>query len=323
MGSEGTVNGGAIDTTAVIDCQEVTKVYRGAGGVRQDTVRALDRVSLRVGGGTIIGLIGPNGAGKTTFLSLIAGLIFPTGGAIRVCGHPPRSLEAKRSLGYVPEAPTFLPRYSARAVLKHHAALHGLSRPALAAEVERLLVQLRLEEYADRATGGFSLGMRQRLALAVALLDHPRLLLLDEPSNGLDPLGVIELRRILTEVCESGATIVISSHRLGELEKLTSNYVFLHQGRIVTFGGEPSRGQSERLHIELLPGSPELSEQAWAPYQPLEKSETRLVFAVPGVPDVPQVVRSLVQAGAQITAVALERRDVEQTFVRLYQERTP
>jgi ABC-2 type transport system ATP-binding protein len=306
----------------VIECQEVTKVYQGTGDARTASVRALDGVSLRVGAGTIIGLIGPNGAGKTTFLSLLAGLIFPTSGSLRVCGHPPRSLEARRSLGYVPEAPAFLTRYSARAVLKHHAALHGLSRQAIVAEVDRLLAQLRLKEYADRATGGFSLGMRQRLALAVALLDRPRLLLLDEPSNGLDPMGVIELRRVLTEIREAGATVIISSHRLGELEKLTSDYVFLHQGRIVTFG-EASGGDSERLHIELLPGGPDVTEEALAPYQPLEKSETRLIVAVRGLPDVPNVVSSLVKAGARITAVALERRDVEQTFVRLYQERTP
>ena len=313
------MNSGESQTIPVIECCEVSKIYESGTAA----VRALDNVSLRVGPGTIIGLIGPNGAGKTTFLSLLAGLIFPTSGSIRVCGYPPRSLEARRSLGYVPEAPAFLVRYSARAVLKHHAALHDLSRQVIAAEVDRLLAQLRLEEYADRAVGGFSLGMRQRLALAVALLDHPRLLLLDEPSNGLDPIGVIELRRVLTEIRQSGATIIISSHRLGELEKLTSDYVFLHQGRIVTFGGQAPGGQSERLHIELLPGGPEVKEEALAPYQPLEKSETRLIVAVQGVTDVPNVVSSLVGAGARITAVALERRDVEQTFVRLYQERAP
>jgi len=180
---------------------------------------------------------------------------------------------------------------------------------------------LRMEEYADRAVGGFSLGMRQRLALAVALLDRPRLLLLDEPSNGLDPIGVIELRRILTDVRQSGATVIISSHRLGELEKLTSDYVFLHQGRIVKFGGETPAGRVERLHVEFLPGGPPVEEETLAPYKPLEISETSLTVAVDGVQDVPKVVSALVKAGARITAVALEKQDVEQTFVRLYEER--
>jgi len=179
-----------------------------------------------------------------------------------------------------------------------------------------------MEEYADRAVGGFSLGMRQRLALAVALIDNPRLLLLDEPSNGLDPIGVIELRRILTEVRQAGATIIISSHRLGELERLTSDYVFLHQGRIVRFGGETPAGQVERLQIEFLPGGPPVEEQTLAPYRSLEKSETTLTVAVGGIQDVPNVVGSLVKAGVRITAVALERPDVERTFVRLYQARS-
>jgi len=310
------MNGGEKDAVPVIECREVTKVYRGG----KTAVRALDRVSLRVSGGTIIGLIGPNGAGKTTFLSLIAGLIFPTGGTIRVCGHPARSLEARRSLGYIPESPAFLARYSARAMLEYHAALHGLSRAAIREETDRLLAQLRLEEYADRAVGGFSLGMRQRLALAIALLDRPRLLLLDEPSNGLDPLGVIELRQVLLEVQRTGATVIISSHRLGELERLTSDYVFLHQGRIVEFASELAAGQMGRLRIELLPGSPLVAEELLTSYRPLEMSEAGLVVGVGGVQDVPRVVSSLVQAGVQITGVALEAQDIEQTFVRLYQE---
>jgi ABC-2 type transport system ATP-binding protein len=316
------MSGNENEPVPVIECREVTKVYQGLKAGRRASVCALDNVSLRVGRGTIIGLIGPNGAGKTTFLSLIAGLIFPTQGFIRVCGHPARSLEARRSLGYIPESPAFLSRYSARAVVEYHAALHGLSRRAIAVECDRLLAQLRLEEYADRAVGGFSLGMRQRLALAVALLDHPRLLLLDEPSNGLDPIGVIELRRVLLDVQQAGATIIISSHRLGELEKLTSEYVFLHRGRIVEFGGEVPGGQMGRLHIEFLPGSPALAKEILTPYRPLERSEAGWVVGVAGVQDVPQVVSTLVKAGAQITSVALETPDIERTFVRLYEERT-
>ncbi len=316
------MDSGESEKITVIECHGVTKVYQGTRAGHKDSIRALDNVSLRVGGGTIIGLIGPNGAGKTTFLSLIAGLIFPTAGTIRVCGHPARSLEARRSLGFVPESPAFVPRYSARAVLRHHAALHGLSRWEISDETERVLVELQLDEYADRAVGGYSQGMRQRLALAVALLDHPRLLLLDEPSNGLDPIGVIELRRVLTEVRQAGATVIISSHRLGELEKLTSEYVFLHEGRIVTFGGEMPVGQTARLRIELLPGDPGIGEEMLASYKPLETSETRLVVGVDGIQDVPSIVSSLVKAGAHITGVALEPQDIEQTFMRLCHERS-
>jgi ABC-2 type transport system ATP-binding protein len=304
----------------VVECHGLTKVYAGTKAGRRASVCALDDVSLQVGRGTIIGLIGPNGAGKTTFLSLIAGLIHPTQGSLRVCGHPPRSPAARQSLGYVPELPVFLARYSARAVLMYHASLHGLLKRTAVAETERLLAQLRLDEYADRAIGGFSQGMRQRLALAVALLNSPRLLLLDEPSNGLDPIGVVELRRVLLDVRQSGATVILSSHRLGELEKLTSEYVFLHRGRIVTFDGATPVGQSARLRIDVLPGGPDVEEQALAPHRILEKSEARLIVSVNGIEDVPRVVRSLVKAGAPIGGVAIEPQDIEQTFIRLCRE---
>jgi ABC-2 type transport system ATP-binding protein len=310
------------EMTPVIECLEVTKVYGGGRAGRKASVCALDNVSWQVGGGTIVGLVGPNGAGKTTLLSLIAGLLFPTQGSIRVCGHPARTLEARRSLGYVPESPAFLSCYSARAVLKHHAALHGLSKDAISTEADRVLGQLRLEEYADRAVGGFSQGMRQRLALAVALLDSPRLLLLDEPSNGLDPMGVIELRRILSEVRQSGATVIISSHRLGELERLTSEYVFLHRGRIIKFGRHDRVEQTGRLRIEFLPGSPRPREDTLLSYDFVEESERYLVIAVNGVEDVPGVVGSLVKAGALVTGVTLEMQDIEETFVRLCREGT-
>jgi ABC-type multidrug transport system ATPase subunit len=308
---------------AAVECRDVTKVYRSLWSGRSAGVRALDNVSLRIGTGTIIGLIGPNGAGKTTFLSLIAGLLVPTRGQIRVCGHAARSVGARRHLGYVPESPVFLARYSARAVLQYHAALRGLSRRDISVEADRLLEQVKLTEYAQRSVGGFSQGMRQRLALAVALIDRPRLLLLDEPSNGLDPIGIIELRRVLSELKQAGATVLISSHRLGELEKLTQDYVFLDRGRIVQFSGaNDDQAQTRRLRIELLDGSPEITAESLAPYRLLEVSPTRLTIGVSGANDTPEVVRRMVEGGARVTSVNLEGEDIEQTFVRLCQERT-
>ncbi len=308
-------------TTPLIECRQVTKTYRSVWTGRSQSVCALRDISLQVDKGTIVGLIGPNGAGKTTFLSLIAGLIHPSAGHIRVGGHPPRSVQARRLLAYVPESPVFLARYSARAVLCYHAALHGLSRGEIETETERLLQQVKLEEYARRRVGGFSQGMRQRLALAVALINKPKLLLLDEPSNGLDPIGVIELRRVLTELRQSGATVVVSSHRLGELEKMTSDYIFLDKGRIVRFGEETASPHGASLRVDLLPGAMDLTDESITPYRLLEVSQRRVRIAVDGIEDVPGVVRRLVEAGAHIIAVGLETEDVEQAFVRLCQER--
>ena len=309
------------NTVPVVECRQVTKTYTSLWAGRSKAVCALRDASLEVGEGTILGLIGPNGAGKTTFLSLMAGLLLPTKGLIRICGHPARSLQAKRHLGYVPESPAFLACYSARAVLRHHAALHGLSRRQVAVETDRLLHQVKLEDCAGRTVGGFSLGMRQRLALAVALINRPRLLLLDEPSNGLDPIGVIELRRVLCELRQAGATVIISSHRLAELEKLTSDYVFLDKGRIVRFGNESLATQQRRLHVQFLSADADISEASVAPHRLLELSQTQAKIGVGSIEDVPAVVSSLVKAGARIADAHLETEDVEDTFVRLCRER--
>lgn len=307
---------------AVVECERLTKVYSSIWTGRSKDVCALSDVSLSVPEGRIVGLIGPNGAGKTTLLNLIAGLILPNKGHISICGHPVRSIEARRRLGYMPEFPVFQGSYSARAVLQYHGALIGLSRSGIADEVDRLISELQLQEYADRSCAGFSQGMRQRLALASATMNNPKLLLLDEPSNGLDPVGIIELRKLLKRLRESGATIVISSHRLGELEKLTSHYVFLYHGKIVSFGDKILNRQTGRLRIGLISGGNNIAENALPANALLEATDTELAVAVTCVEEVPDIVCKLVKSGARITNAVLQEEDIEETFVRLYNKGT-
>ncbi|MHC4535570.1 MAG: ABC transporter ATP-binding protein [Planctomycetota bacterium] len=305
----------------VLECKELTKVYKSLWIGRKKTVCALTNISLSVGKGQIVGLIGPNGAGKTTLLNLMAGIIFPTEGCLTVCGHPARSMEARRSLGYVPEKSVFLGCYSARAVLQYHGALLGLSRKAISIQMDKSVQRLQLQEFADRPCSGFSQGMKQRLALAIALMNEPQLLLLDEPSNGLDPIGIIQLRDLLKQLCDSGTTIVISSHRLGELEKLTSDYIFLYRGQVVSFGGRIASDQAGRLRVELESNGNDIAEKLLPPSKVLGVSDTELVISVSDVKDVPNVVRELVKGGADITSVLLQRENIEDVFLRLYDER--
>jgi len=306
---------------AVIKCNQLTKIYKGLLAGRSKAVCALKNVSLSVHKGQIVGLIGPNGSGKSTFLNLIAGLIFPTEGSLSVSGCPARSVDARRSLGYMPEHPTFLGRYSARAVLRYHGALSGLSRKSISSQAGKLIEQLQMQEYIDRPCSDFSQGMKQRLALAIALMNNPQVLLLDEPSNGLDPVGIVQLRDMLKQLRESGTAIVISSHRLGELEKLTSDYIFLYRGEVVSFGDKIASGQAGRLRIELVSNGNNIAEKLLLPSKIISVSDTELEISVSNIEEVPDIVSNLAKGDARITGVLLQRENIEDVFLRLYNER--
>ena len=307
--------------TGVVECKQLTKVYKGLLVGRSKGVCALKKISLSVNKGQIVGLIGPNGAGKSTLLNLIAGLIFPTEGCLTVCGSPARSVEARRSLGYMPEHPSFLSRYSGRAVLKYHGALLGLSRKTISLQADKSIEQLQMQEFIDRPCSDFSQGMKQRLGLAIALMNDPQLLLLDEPSNGLDPVGIIQLRDVLKKLRDSGTAIVISSHRLGELEKLTSDYIFLYRGEVVSFGDKIASGQAGRLRVELVSSSNDIAEKLLSPSKILGVSDTELEIAVNDPEEVPDIVSHLAKGGARIRSVNLQTEDIEDIFLRLYNER--
>jgi len=202
---------------AVVECKQLTKIYKKLLAGKSKAVCALQDISLSVGRGQIVGLIGPNGAGKSTLLNLIAGLIFPNEGSVAVCGHPARSIEAHKGLGYMPEHPVFLGRYTARDVLRYHGALSGMSRQTISSQTDKLTEKLQMDEYLDRRCADFSQGMKQRLALSIAMINDPKVLLLDEPSNGLDPIGIIQLRNFLKELRAAGTTIVMPG-RIGTID---------------------------------------------------------------------------------------------------------
>jgi ABC-type multidrug transport system ATPase subunit len=311
-------NGGLRPTA--VECRQLTKVFARWLPGRSRAVYALRDVSLTVHQGQIVGLIGPNGAGKSTLLNLIAGLIRPNKGTVTVCGHPARSIAARRGLGYMPEHPVFPGLYTARATLRYHGALLGFSPPVIRRRIDESIEQLQMQEFIDRPASDFSQGMKQRLALATAMLNDPQLLLLDEPSNGLDPIGIIQLRDLLKHLRDSGAAIVISSHRLGELEKLTSDYVFMHRGRIASFADRIDAYQSGRLHVELVSNGRQIARDLLPATCVLDVSDTELVLAIHDGNEVPDLVRDLAQGGARIRSVLWQREDIEDVFLRLCRE---
>jgi ABC-2 type transport system ATP-binding protein len=206
----------------VIEVDRLTKRYG-------KTV-AVDDLSFRVTPGRITGFLGPNGAGKTTTLKAILGLVRPTAGTARVLGKTYRELEDPvRTVGAVLETSRYHPGRSGRNHLRVLATQAGIPHP----RVEEVLELVAMKEAARRRVGGYSMGMRQRLGLAGALLGEPQLLVLDEPANGLDPAGIRWLRDLLRSLAQQGRTILVSSHVLAEVEQIVDEVVIIHRGRFV------------------------------------------------------------------------------------------
>lgn len=211
-------------------------------------VVALDGIDLDVTQGQIHGLVGPNGAGKTTLLGLLLGLAVADSGRLEILGTPVgRKPAATAGVAGFVDGPGLYPSLTARQNLTAMAALRGSDAPA--AGVDDVLDQVGLTDVADDRTRGFSLGMRQRLGLAATLLTKPRLLALDEPSNGLDPAGKKHVHDVLTRLAADGTTVVLSSHRMDDVEALCSEVTILATGRIV-FSGPVSKLAAENRELD-------------------------------------------------------------------------
>jgi ABC-2 type transport system ATP-binding protein len=208
---------------SVITIQGLTK--------RFGQVTAVDDLSFEVDHGTVVGFLGPNGAGKTTTLRTLLGLVTPTRGSAMIDGRPYRELaDPVRHVGALLEASSFHPGRSARNHLRVVATAAGLPLD----RADAVLEQVGLTQAAHRRVGGFSLGMRQRLGLATALLGDPQVLILDEPANGLDPEGVHWLRGLLRQLADQGRTVLVSSHVLAEVAQTVDQVVIIASGRLVT-----------------------------------------------------------------------------------------
>ncbi|AQZ61606.1 ABC transporter ATP-binding protein [[Actinomadura] parvosata subsp. kistnae] len=228
----------------MIEFHRVTKTYNGA--------KALDDVSFTVPPGIITGFLGPNGAGKSTAMRILTGLCRPTSGSATVLGRPYTNLERPGlEVGALLDAGAQHPGRSGREVLTLGAMMLGLPRSRVDEVLD--LVGLTGKE-SRRAVGGYSLGMRQRLGIGHALLGHPKVLILDEPANGLDPQGIQWMRELLRDLARSGCAVLLSSHLLHEVEQVADQIVMIGAGRVLAQGtlAELGRGRSlEQTFLEL------------------------------------------------------------------------
>ena len=244
---------------------------------RYGDVVALEGLDLSVETGTVFGLLGTNGAGKSSLFKLLIGHLRPDAGSVSVVGRDVTAAghALRRVVGYVPEHAGFPPALTGREVLEFHAQIRGISEGARPERIAAVLKTVGLADAADRRVGGYSNGMNRRLALATALLHRPRVLLLDEPTAGLDPLGVTEFHRIVERLAEEeGLTVVLTTHVLAEVEALCEDVAVLHDGQL-QFTGSVSElaaaGDSAGLEgafRQLIGGAPTAETETDEPDKP-------------------------------------------------------
>ncbi len=278
---------------------------------------AVSGLSLEVGSGEVFGLLGPNGAGKSTTLGMLCGLIPPTSGSILLFGKSLQKhrLAALRCMGVVMERPAFWPHLSALKTLKI------LARMAAAeTNIDRTLDRVGLLHAARRRVGDFSTGMLQRLALAQALLTEPELLILDEPTNGLDAESAIEVLNLLRHLADNArVSILFSSHQLHEVETLCDRVAILNKGRLVSCDRTDALLSYDQTQVEVLTDSPEsaarrLAQEDWIVSAHAAKGKVDVVLREP---DVHRLTALLLHAGYMVSGIIPRRRSLHDYFLKV------
>lgn len=248
---------------AAVEGENLSKVFKDFWG--RNKVEALNDVDVTVPKGTIFGLLGPNGAGKSTLIKLILGHLYPTAGRLAIFGKRPRDIAVKQHMGYLPERSFFYKHLTAAEILKYFGMILNLSREQISSRTGQLLEMVGLEAAGDRMAGEFSHGMGRRLGLAQALLNDPDLLILDEPTAGLDPVGCREVKDLIITLGKRGKTVLLTSHLLSDVEDVCDEIMLLYGGQVQTHGkvGELLRDR-KRLRLEFPAVSDQTLESARA-----------------------------------------------------------
>lgn len=294
----------------VVETNALTKRYR-AGSL------AVDSLNLRVRRGEIYGFLGPNGAGKTTTLRMLVGLIRPTSGSAVVAGHRPGASAGLRRIGAVIENPAFYPYLTGRDNLRVIARYTGISDPA----VEVALEEVDLLAAAGDRYGSYSQGMKQRLGVASALIKEPQLLILDEPTNGLDPQGMVEMRGLIKSLGAAGYTVLLSSHLLAEIEQICDRFGVIQNGRLIA---EEDLDDARRAGL-LIRGTPagtvRLALESVAGSKAVTVRDGAFVVSADH-DQAAEIHRALVRAGVEITELRPAERSLEEVFLEMTGRRT-
>ena len=308
----------------VVETQDLTKVY--------GQLTAVDRLTLRIQEGEVFGFLGPNGAGKTTTILMLLGLTEPTAGKAEVCGLSPTRdpLKVKRMVGYFPEKIGFYNDLTAQQNLRYTGSLNGVAERVLDKKIEGLLEKVGLGDVKDRQVGKYSRGMKQRLGIADVLIKDPSVVILDEPTSGIDPQGIEQILQLIGDMAKQQITVVLSSHQLHQVQRVCTRVGILAKGKLVAqgsvdkLGREALGGGAYRIEVQLAQEEPKLVE---------------LLEKVPGVTSVqvsgrslsincardlrPQIAKVVVDSGSLLEEMKIEKYGLEEIYMKYFKEAQP
>jgi len=298
-----------------IETEGLIKIFRSRWSGKE--VRAVDGISLRVDRGATFGLLGPNGAGKTTFVKLLLSCAHPTAGRATVFGRDARDAEARRPIGYLPENHRFPTYMTGRSMLDFYGALSGMDAASRRKRIPELLATVGLAEWGDVRLGKYSKGMLQRVGLAQALMHAPTLLILDEPTDGVDPIGRRQIREILQTLEHQGVTIFLNSHLLAEVELFCHDVAIIHRGRVALEGKvkDLTAGSGYRVEAENVPERLDLDLRGRARAAAERNGNIEFIFA--SREEANQAVDLLRAEHCAIEAVARTNSTLEDIFVKV------
>jgi ABC-2 type transport system ATP-binding protein len=288
--------------TIALEATALTKTY--------GSVRALDDFSLSIPAGGVFGVLGPNGAGKSTLFRIALGLVRPTSGSARLFGAPAGDITALRKVGAMIETPRYPPYLSARDAL----TMLALESGAKNADIGGWLERVGLSGAADRPTNGFSVGMKQRLGLAAAFFTKPELVILDEPTSGMDPAGIQEIRALIVDLAKrEGVTVILASHQLDEVKRVCDRVAILSKGKIAAEGAVDALTASQaRLRLVATPVAQVL---AVLGDKGKADGDDAVLADIPRA-DTPALIKALVEAGVDITEARWRDADLEGVYLK-------
>lgn len=300
---------------AAIETVNLTKSYKSRSGGK---INVVDNLNLHVEEGEIFGFLGPNGAGKTTTIKMLLGIIYPSEGTASVLGEEIGDMNIHRMISYLPEKPYYYEHMTGMELLKFYASLFGINDTE---KCQRLLEKVNLAGDMNKTISQYSKGMQQRIGLAQSLLNDPKLLFLDEPTGGLDPIAHIEIRDLILQFREEGKTCFISSHELSDVERICDRVAIINKGRIEAQGRLEDLLKGGRIEITATEVPEELGSKFKGGDTIVSFKSGRLIVDMPDNQDPNAILDALRGAKAQIVSVIPRRKRLEDLFVETIQDK--